>query len=171
MVNAQGEQEDREERLRRMMQTYGDALVSLCTGVLVEAEDSYGFAAHLFAEKEVIAEDIPLCSFEAVKPDLAALIEEGYIRELYGIQFGFAAYPDERHDLENYILFPAWVIECEYYDSPELATQAVDVPDYSNSQHYRRLVANAQTGKLLDPRSKGPNRSDAPEIIMWKDTP
>ena len=59
----------------------------------------------------------------------------------------------------------------EYYDSPELATQAVDVPDYSNSQHYRRLVANAQTGKLLDPRSKGPNRSDAPEIIMWKDTP
>ena len=38
MVNAQGEQEDREERLRRMMQTYGDALVSLCTGVLGDAD-------------------------------------------------------------------------------------------------------------------------------------
>lgn len=135
----------------------------------VETEDSYGFAAHLLAEKEIIADDIPLQSFEAAKPDIIALIEEGYIRNIYGIQFGFVAYPDKQHDLKNYVLFPSWVIECEYYDSPDLVTESVEVPNYSNSQHYRRLVVNAQTGRMLDPRSKGPNRSDSPKIITWED--
>lgn len=135
----------------------------------VETEDSYGFAAHLLAEKEIIADDIPLQSFEAAKPDIIDLIEEGYIRDIYGIQFGFVAYPDKQHDLKNYVLFPSWVIECEYYDSPDLVTESVEVPNYSNSQHYRRLVVNAQTGRMLDPRSKGPNRSDPPKIITWED--
>lgn len=135
----------------------------------VESEDSYGFAAHLFAENSVLAEDIPLRSFEAAKPDIAALIAAGHIREIYGVQLGYAAYPDSRHDLEHYVLFPSWVIECEYYDSPDSATEPVIAPNYSNSQHYRRLVVNAQTGRLLDPRSKGPDRSDAPKIIPWQD--
>ncbi len=135
----------------------------------VETEDSYGFAAHLLAEKEIIADDIPLQGFEAAKPDIIDLIEEGYIRDIYGIQFGFVAYPDKQHDLKNYVLFPSWVIECEYYDSPDLVTESVEVPNYSNSQHYRRLVVNAQTGRMLDPRSKGPNRSDPPKIITWED--
>lgn len=103
------------------------------------------------------------------KPDIIDLIEEGYIRDIYGIQFGFVAYPDKQHDLKNYVLFPSWVIECEYYDSPDLVTESVEVPNYSNSQHYRRLVVNAQTGRMLDPRSKGPNRSDPPKIIAWED--
>lgn len=135
----------------------------------VESEDSYGFAAHLFAENEVIADDIPLSSFDDAKPDIVALIEAGYIREIYGVQFGYTAYPDKHHDLEHYILFPSWVIECEYYDSPEMPTEPVYVPNYSNSPHYRRLVVNAQSGRLLDPRSKGPGRSDAPEAVRWED--
>lgn len=135
----------------------------------VEAEDSYGFAAHLLAERGVIADDIPLRSFEAAKPDITALIKAGYIREIYSVQFGYAAYPNRQHDLESCILFPSWVIECEYYDSPDMETEPVNVPNYSNSQHYRRLVVNAQTGRLLDPRSKGPDRSDAPEVITWED--
>ena len=135
----------------------------------VESENSYGFAAHLFAEKGVLAEDIPLCSFDDVKPGIAALIEAGCIREVYGVQFGYAAYPDKQHDLEHYILFPSWVVECEYYDSPDMATEPVNVPNYTNSLHYRRLVVNAQTGRLLDPASKGPDRSDAPQIILWED--
>lgn len=137
----------------------------------VESEDSYGFAAHLFAERDVIAEDIPLCSFESVKPGIVALIESGYIRKIHGIQFGYAAYPDKQHDLEHYILFPSWVIECEYYDSPDMETEPESAPNYANSQHYRRLVVNAQTGRLLDPGSKGPDRSDAPEIIAWPERP
>lgn len=135
----------------------------------VEAEDSYGFAAHLLAERGVIADDIPLRSFEAAKPDITALIKAGYIREIYSVQFGYAAYPNRQHDLESCILFPSWVIECEYYDSPDMETEPVNVPNYSNSQHYCRLVVNAQTGRLLDPRSKGPDRSDAPEVITWED--
>lgn len=133
----------------------------------VETEDSYGFAANLLTEKEVLADDIPFLSFDSAKQDIIALIEEGYIRDIYGIQFGFAAYPDKQHDLKNYILIPSWVIECEYYDSPNSITESVTVPNYSNSQHYRRLVVNAQTGKILDPRSKAPDRSDAPHIITW----
>lgn len=135
----------------------------------VETEDSYGFAANLLAEKEVIADDIPLLSFEAAKPDIIALIEEGYIRDIERIQFGFVTYPDKQHDLKNYILIPSWVIECEYYDSPDAGTEEILTPDYSNSQHYRRLVVSAQTGKILDPRSKNADRSDAPRIVTWED--
>ena len=38
MVNAQESGEGREERLQRLMQTYGNALVGLCTGILGDSD-------------------------------------------------------------------------------------------------------------------------------------
>lgn len=134
----------------------------------VESEDGYGLVAHLLAEEELIHEDIPLLNFDAVKPQIEKLIEDGRIRKVHNVRLGYVVYLENDHNTEHYQLLPSWVVECEYYPSSNSETLYFDdQPDYSIHQQFRKLVINAQTGQLIDPTDRGPDRSNVPEIIAW----
>ena len=135
----------------------------------VEAEDGYGFAAHLMAEEELLHEDIPLMHFQVAKPQIEQLIEEGRVRTIYNVRLGYEIYLEPDHNQEHFRLVPSWVVECAYYDSAKEETETYndDQPDYTVHQHFRKLIVNAQTGKLLDPARTDRDRSDCPEIVTW----
>lgn len=133
----------------------------------VESEDAYGFAAHLLAEEELIHEDIPLVDFEIAKHQIVNLIEDGRVRKVHGVHLGYMLYLEPDHNSEHFRLVPSWVVDCEYYPSAKVETEVTDEPDYTIVQNFRKLTINAQTGKLIDPEDKSPDRSDYPEIITW----
>ena len=133
----------------------------------IESEDAYGFAAHLLAEEELIHEDIPLVDFELAKPQIEKLIQEGRVRKVHGVRLGYMLYLEPDHNREHFRLVPSWVVDCEYYSTAKAETEVIDEPDYTIVQNFRKLVVNAQTGRLLDPEDKSLGRSDYPKIITW----
>ena len=135
----------------------------------IETEFTFGFAAHLLAEEELIHEDIPLVDFEIAKPQVEKLIEDGRVRKVHGVRLGYILYLEPDHNREHFRLVPSWVVDCEYYKTAKDETEVIDEPDYTIVQNFRKLTINAQTGKLIDPENKSPDRSDYPEIITWDD--
>ena len=133
----------------------------------VESEDAYGFAAHLLAEEEVIQEDIPLVDFEIAKSQIERLIVDGRVRKVHGVRLGYILYLEPDHNSKHFRLIPSWVVDCEYYPKAKIDTEVTDEPDYTNHRYFRYMIINAQTGKLIDPESKSPERSNCPEIITW----
>lgn len=133
----------------------------------IESENAYGFAAHLLAEEELVHGDIPLVDFEVAKPQIEKLIAEGRVRKVHGVRLGYMLYLEPDHNREHFRLVPSWVVDCEYYSTAKAETEVIDEPDYTIVQNFRKLVINAQTGKLLDPEDKSLDRSDCPEIITW----
>ena len=134
----------------------------------IEENDAYEFAAHLFAEDKLLYDDIPLVGFYKAKPQIEKLIIDGRIRVVHNVRFGYAVYLEQDHNTEYFRLVPSWVVECDYYKSEKDETEPYIESDYTAQQHFRKLVINAQTGKLLDPENKSRDRSDSPEIITWE---
>jgi len=133
----------------------------------IESEDTYNYAAHLLAEEALIHEDIPLVDFEIAKPQIKKLIEDGRVRKVHSVRLGYILYLEPDHNRQHFRLVPSWVVDCEYYKTVKAETEVIDEPDYTIVQNFRKLVINAQTGKLLDPENKSLDRSDYPEIITW----
>lgn len=146
-------------------------------------EDEYQIAVQSVDETEVLAQDIPLCSFEQVKRNMQTLIESGHIRRVFNIRFGYVVYndphraKDARSTFElDYYLVPSWVVNCIYMDSPkeELVYHGLPedelVLDETNTPKYCTLIINAQTGEPLDrydKSQKGKGNADFSSFISW----
>lgn len=58
---------------------------------------------------------VPLCSFDKVQNTVEKLIQNGYIRRVYALRFGYCCYRDV--EVGN-VLYPVWQIECDYAFAP-----------------------------------------------------
>lgn len=123
------------------------------TGLItMQSEELYSVGDNSFVEKEMLAEDIPLCSVDQIIKEAEKQIEAGYIQKVHSLRFGYAVYNDptisvskpvSAFDVENWYLVPSWVLECQFSSNPKRVCQ--------NGMPPKEIVINAQTGKMIDP--------------------
>lgn len=124
--------------------------------------------------KEILAEDMPLCSVEQVIEGARKMIEEGYIQQVLSLRFGYVIYsnPDEEwgkqrsaYDMDTWYLVPSWVMECYILDDPK-------IDKLREYPQIWEMTINAQTGNMMDYFDKSLyGRGDAryKGFITWKD--
>lgn len=129
-------------------------------------------------ETAVLAEDIPLCSFDKVKAAVEQQIEAGHIRAVYGVDLGYALYNEsgvtrepgwEWMQTAEFYAVPAWRVLCLYTGD---ANKTLPESAYANpgtSLYYESLYINAQTGELLDPTQRGNGTADYAGFISWEE--
>lgn len=138
-------------------------------------EEEYGLTFVPVREESVIVEDVPLCTLDTVLTSVTELMEKGYVRQVYALRLGYACfYSPEETEASRFCLYPVWEVDCEYAESPaeELADHQEDLPAWERpalwkGEHFRRLIANAQTGKIENPIDLNKNSWDCPEVILW----
>ncbi len=122
------------------------------SGFQIRNREEYAFRTTQFVEQEVLAKDIPLCSVERVIEAAEKQIEAGHIQRVNSLRFGYVLYNDpsisvreavEASDVESWYLVPSWVLECKYSKKPK--------EDCKEDDWNRRVIINAQTGKMVDP--------------------
>ena len=105
-----------------------------------------------FDVKEILAEDIPLCSVDKVIDSAQRMIEDGYIQQVFSLRFGYVVYsnPDEEwgeqrsaFDMGTWYLVPSWVMECYILENPKVDK----LPEYPGVWE---MTINAQTGEMMD---------------------
>ena len=111
-------------------------------------------------------EDVPLCSFDKVQNTVEKLIQNGYIRRVYALRFGYCCYRDvERGN----VLYPVWQIECDYAFDPSKQLSPDESYPVMERMHYSTMIVNAQTGEFMNPVELKGRLLDAPKVISWKD--
>ena len=115
---------------------------------------------------EQLEEDVPLCSFDKVQSTVEKLIQNGYIRRVYALRFGYCCYRDVEG---GNVLYPVWQIECDYaFDSAKQLSPDESYP-VMERMHYSTMIVNAQTGEFMNPVKLKDRLLDAPKVTSWKD--
>lgn len=131
---------------------------------------------------EVLAEDVPLCSFEVIRTAIEKEIQAGHIRKIYEIEFGYVLYnePGKYHTATSgkarvaesaaarYYLRPMWQVNCLYKDKAtgKLRSQSADSADERNTLDYYQLLIDAQTGEVVK-SSSAKDRCEYKGFISW----
>lgn len=126
-----------------------------------------GYALFVAAvdETEMLVEDIPLCSFEKVLSAYEEKIAAGNIRQADQLVFAYMMFRTGR----EYAVFPCWILRCLYMNN---AADEVTVPEgmaWQDTEYELSLVANAQTGEIVDPYDSSRERDRLPEWISWQE--
>ena len=88
---------------------------------------------------------MPLATLEDVMQALEKRIEEGYIRDIYALRLGYVCYPDDTSP-DIYALYPAWVCDCIYANSPhEQIMENIVTDAFRENFRYEQIVVDAQT--------------------------
>ena len=131
---------------------------------------------------DVLAEDVPLCSFDVVRKAVEALIDAGHVRKVYEVQFGYLLYnePNVYHGQTDadasyyrsmrFYAKPAWQVNCLYAASgrDKLHETASYTTDERNSSDYRQLLFDAQTGAQIE-QSDAQDRCEYKGFLSWKE--
>lgn len=139
--------------------------------------DSYELSGRTVRETAVLAQDVPLCSFEQVKDAIEKELEAGHIRAVYAVDLGYALFNEPgvtRRPGTEWILsaefyaVPVWRVVCIYTsDSGKKLDHVFANP--ATSLYYKSLFINAQTGELLDPDQSRNGCADYSGFIAWED--
>ena len=96
-------------------------------------------------EEKRIQEDVPLATLEDVMRALEKRIEEGYIRDIYALRLGYVCYLDDTSP-DIYALYPAWICDCIYANSPREQIMKNIVTDaFRENFRYEQIAVDAQT--------------------------
>ena len=96
-------------------------------------------------EERRIQEDVPLATLEDVMRALEKRIEEGYIRDIYALRLGYVCYLDDTSP-DIYALYPAWICDCIYANSPrEQIMENIVTDAFRENFRYEQIVVDAQT--------------------------
>ena len=115
---------------------------------------------------EQLEEDVPLCSFDKVQNTVEKLIQNGYIRRVYALRFGYCCYRDVEG---GNVLYPVWQIECDYAIDPAKQLSPDESYPVMERMHYSTMIVNAQTGEFMNPVKLKDRLLDAPKVTSWKD--
>lgn len=132
--------------------------------------DSYFLFVSLFDVINCPYVNIPLCGFEKVKESYEQyVVQKGMIREVFDLRLAYIIYHDVRYDDEFWAV-PMWIMACEYYKSgnverPQIYNEANSI---KNTDAYGYILANAQTGKIIDPYDNSKARVYCPSILTWE---
>lgn len=133
---------------------------------------------------EVLADDIPLCSFDTILAAIEGEINAGHIRKIYEIELGYVLYnepekyiiskPGEARVAEFasacYYIRPMWMVNCLYKDTAtgKLRSTPSDSDDERNTLDYHQLLIDAQTGEVVR-RTNAQDRCEFKDFISWED--
>lgn len=96
-------------------------------------------------EEKRIQEDVPLATLEDVMRALEKRIEEGYIRDIDALRLGYVCYLDDTSP-DIYALYPAWICDCIYANSPREQIEKNIVTDaFRENYRYEQILVDAQT--------------------------
>ena len=108
-------------------------------------EGSFMLNATWMREEKQIWEDVPLATLDEVMWALEKRIEEGYIRDIDALRLGYVCYLDDTSP-DTYTLYPAWVCDCIYANSPREQIEENDVTDaFRENYRYEQILVDAQT--------------------------
>lgn len=106
---------------------------------------SFMLNATWMREEKRIQEDVPLATLDEVMQVLEKKIEEGYIRDIYALRLGYVCYLDDTSP-DTYTLYPTWVCDCIYANSPREQIMKNIVTDaFRENFRYEQIVVDAQT--------------------------
>ena len=106
---------------------------------------SFMLNATWMREEKRIQEDVPLATLDEVIQVLEKKIEEGYIRDIYALRLGYVCYLDDTSP-DTYTLYPTWVCDCIYANSPREQIMKNIVTDaFRENFRYEQIVVDAQT--------------------------
>ena len=106
---------------------------------------SFMLNATWMREEKRIQEDVPLATLEDVMRALEKRIEEGYIRDIYALRLGYVCYLDDTSP-DIYALYPAWICDCIYANSPREQIEKNIVTDaFRENYRYEQILVDAQT--------------------------
>ena len=106
---------------------------------------SFMLNATWMREEKRIQEDVPLATLDEVMLALEKKIEEGYIRDIYALRLGYVCYLDDTSP-DTYTLYPAWVCDCIYANSPREQIEKNIVTDaFRENYRYEQIFVDAQT--------------------------
>ena len=124
----------------------------------------------------VHTQDVPLLSFDAIKRVLVKQIEEGKLRGVDEMEFGYFAFYQGKKDNRTWLMMPVWRLKGGYTKDPnrEKVMPYHDARDRDGSltvpMGYGEYFYSAQTGEML-PTSILTEREDplpAMEIVTWE---
>ena len=136
----------------------------ICT--MIGSDDCFDLIAYWFEEEELFCDDIKLCSFDDVMTSLAAYIEDGHIRTIYGADLELVLFLDPEKD-DVFWAVPSWVVQCQYARTAKGTIHVA--PRFNEPEQWDSgtvLVVNAQTGEVYDPLRTDSQRSVRPDIIQ-----
>ena len=108
-------------------------------------ETSFTLDTTWMREEKRIQEDVPLATLEDVMRALEKRIEEGYIRDIYALRLGYVCYPDDTSP-DIYALYPAWICDCIYANSPrEQIMENIVTDAFRENFRYEQILVDAQT--------------------------
>lgn len=120
----------------------------------------------LISVTDLIAEDVPFCSLDAVIQTAEQLINAGQLRTVDSLRLGYVVWLDQTN---TYKLMPTWVIEGELFTNAAADYRTAMTILTSTPSEYANVYINAQTGELIDPWKSNKNRAyDAPSLIPWQ---
>lgn len=134
---------------------------------LVFDENAWSLNCVFYQENSVLHEDIPLLPFDAVKGKVENLIQSGNVRWIDSVTLGYVQFDTADPDVQ--VLAPCWVVWCEYHPAGAGSERlsgingSADLLYDGNSDYYRPLIINAQTGELIDPENASEGR------CMWRE--
>ena len=118
------------------------------------SQDSYSFSSKLHREIALLTDDVPLLSFDSIKPVYETMIQEGNLRDVFMVNLGYMAiYEEGKMEDEVFRLIPCWVLTGEYYDSAKEQANheeddALGIPLISRTST-KTIAVNAQTGEVI----------------------
>ena len=146
----------------------------------MQDDDHYELLGRTVSESAVLAEDVPLCSFDKIKATVEEQIRAKHIRAVYAIDLGYALYNEpgvifkangslDWQKTAEFYAVPAWRVVCLYTSYPTKTLPESAYADPVSSLYYETLYISAQTGELLDPDHKGKGGADYEGFIAWDD--
>lgn len=148
--------------------------------ILSPADQDFFVGINAKDEMEEVDSDVPLCSFPTVVAAVEKEIEDGHIRKVYDLQFGYAlcsavengGVKKDVDPNDQFYTIPIWMANCMYVPSAKKEINIYDESygtDERNKQEYQKIIVNAQTGELISPMGDGKNRGYYDGYLSWED--
>ena len=141
-------------------------------------ETCYNFTMVPYQETRMLAEDVPLLSFEAIKQALTSQILSGHLWSIDEMEFCYIGTSASGMDGSRFLLQPVWRIKGGYTDDPH-TNKAVLPYQPSNAREGRLMVPeaygdyyfHAQTGEMFRRPTQNDNGHAMPalKILRWED--
>ena len=134
----------------------------------VSERDDFSVRYRLYQTESVLHEDVPLCSFDAIRKQLESFIADGTLRKVRSVKLGYVSYPNPDNP-QTFVLLPMWVVHVRLMDKstseipPSMLKDPVTADEYSTYH----LFFNAQTGEMVDRLRTDDKRCAMPKIIAW----
>lgn len=154
-----------------------------CGCTIQPATKAVQISGRMYSEDKLLAEDVPLCSFDRVRENIVHEIEDGHLRKIFSVELGYALYnePGSKRMAQGGASFlegaafyavPTWFVQCLYEENVKKDLPAYDGEDDiggRNSTKMTWLAFNAQTGEMLSREKSTVRTADYAGFITWEE--